>query len=323
MAVRIKDYKPNDYWTTAQIELTVFAVAPIPDGFDRKTALQKLTTALAVLYSDTDDQERVTYYVGLDQAQIDFNHSASTVWSTIIAEADAFGVLETLIWIAQSEYPDNPELASAMALWRAVLPNQLEPPYPAQRPEISEKLLAHRQLLKNLTEVFAKLYDDPSSQRRVIADAGLNATLIQLSGSAIVVWYHAFAEADRRGQVDALLDVARREYPGNPELNAVAQAWLARNADGEMEKPPPEPEPQDPNARQQRLIEALANLYLDNASQRRIADDAGLNRAQINFTGSAVSVWSRILNEATKQNKIKSLIEVVKAEYPEYPLPTL
>jgi formylglycine-generating enzyme required for sulfatase activity len=64
------------------------------------------------------------------------------------------------------------------------------------------------------------------------------------------------------------------------------------------------------------LREALAQLYDDAASARRIATDAGVDVTRIELTTHAVNNWQAILSEAAKANQVVALIGVARGEYP-------
>jgi TIR domain/Effector-associated domain 1 len=65
-----------------------------------------------------------------------------------------------------------------------------------------------------------------------------------------------------------------------------------------------------------RLRRALAELFPDLNSVRLVAHDAGLRLTSIDFSGSAETVWFGVVEEATKQQKIRDLISVAKTMYP-------
>jgi hypothetical protein len=65
----------------------------------------------------------------------------------------------------------------------------------------------------------------------------------------------------------------------------------------------------------QPLRDALAQLYPDEASARRIAAQAHLDGTRIQFSGRAVDGWHSILGEAMNNGRMESLIEVVSQEY--------
>lgn len=67
------------------------------------------------------------------------------------------------------------------------------------------------------------------------------------------------------------------------------------------------------------LRNALAELYADEASARRVCRDAGLDVRQITFSTHALNNWTAILEEAEKQNAIANLVAVAGREYPHHP----
>ena len=63
------------------------------------------------------------------------------------------------------------------------------------------------------------------------------------------------------------------------------------------------------------LRDVLAQLYPDEASARRIADQAHLDGARIHFSARAVDSWHAILTEATHTGRLEEIIQAVQQEY--------
>lgn len=63
------------------------------------------------------------------------------------------------------------------------------------------------------------------------------------------------------------------------------------------------------------LREALASLYADEASARRVAGQAGLTLTRIAFGPSAVNSWHAVLTEAGRAGRMEALIAVAQGEY--------
>jgi formylglycine-generating enzyme required for sulfatase activity len=80
-------------------------------------------------------------------------------------------------------------------------------------------------LLTFVRSTLAHLYPDETSARRVAADAGLPADRIAFSGHATNNWHAILAEAEKSGQMGAVLAVALKEYGGNQTLQAVAAMY--------------------------------------------------------------------------------------------------
>jgi hypothetical protein len=68
------------------------------------------------------------------------------------------------------------------------------------------------------------------------------------------------------------------------------------------------------------LRDALAGLYPDEASIRRIAAQAGLALGRISFSAPAVNNWHAVLMEAERSNRVHELVAVVQGEYGANPL---
>lgn len=80
-----------------------------------------------------------------------------------------------------------------------------------------------RKIFVDLRNALADLYPDERSIRRIIVDAGINALRINLDSAAISNWHSVLIEAEKSGQVDALLRVVEQEYPSYSELrNAIS-----------------------------------------------------------------------------------------------------
>lgn len=72
--------------------------------------------------------------------------------------------------------------------------------------------------LARLRDALARLYDSPGNARRFLRDVGLDATRLDLSGSAREIWDSICAEADKQRRVEDLRLRALQEYPGDPDL---------------------------------------------------------------------------------------------------------
>lgn len=66
------------------------------------------------------------------------------------------------------------------------------------------------------------------------------------------------------------------------------------------------------------LRDALAHLYADASSARRVASDAGLDLRQVSFSSRALDNWTSILEEAEKQNLVPKVIDIARKEYARY-----
>jgi hypothetical protein len=80
-------------------------------------------------------------------------------------------------------------------------------------------------LLTQLRDALAKLYPDPPDWRRIAASAELPTSRIVLQGNAVNVWHAILEEADKQGQVEAVIRVGLGEYPNHEVLQAAARAY--------------------------------------------------------------------------------------------------
>jgi hypothetical protein len=65
------------------------------------------------------------------------------------------------------------------------------------------------------------------------------------------------------------------------------------------------------------LRDMLVDLYPTLKNSQRVVDEAGIPRARILFSTTAVENWHAILTEANHRGKILDIIEVVRKDYPE------
>ncbi len=64
------------------------------------------------------------------------------------------------------------------------------------------------------------------------------------------------------------------------------------------------------------LAGALAHIYFDQASIRRIVIDSGLDPSHIAFDNRADNSWSDVLREAVLQDRVEAIITIASREYP-------
>lgn len=63
------------------------------------------------------------------------------------------------------------------------------------------------------------------------------------------------------------------------------------------------------------LAQELARLYIDPESAKRVAADAGIPIPFLDFTGSAIDMWSGIVRQADRRHLLPNLLAVVVREY--------
>jgi V8-like Glu-specific endopeptidase len=73
--------------------------------------------------------------------------------------------------------------------------------------------------IRNLREILAPIYLSIDEVRRVLTDAGLDSTRIALDRQAITTWFNILEHARHRdGKIEAILEVALKDYPDNRAL---------------------------------------------------------------------------------------------------------
>lgn len=71
---------------------------------------------------------------------------------------------------------------------------------------------------RGLREVFARLYPQPREVERIVADAGIDRTVIDLSGPPRTFWASVIDAAREGNQIEALILVACSDYPHHASL---------------------------------------------------------------------------------------------------------
>ena len=80
--------------------------------------------------------------------------------------------------------------------------------------------------LTNLRDVLANLY---KSSERVAEQAGLPSEHISSGGKPIDTWHSTLKEAQKQNKVQAIIDVARAEYPENENLARACRAYVSQS----------------------------------------------------------------------------------------------
>ncbi|MCB0079697.1 MAG: hypothetical protein KDE47_02140 [Caldilineaceae bacterium] len=86
-------------------------------------------------------------------------------------------------------------------------------------------MLLRHQLFAHLRDLFAQLYVDVPSSRRVVADAGLDERQIKFSERAADNWHEILREAERQRCLPALFALALDNFPEHQPLRTAEQAY--------------------------------------------------------------------------------------------------
>lgn len=125
---------------------------------------------------------------------------------------------------ALSAAPDG-RLFDLAATATAAEPVEAAPTPPVVEPAVAATAPEQPNLITFLRAILAHLYTNEADARRVVADAGLAADRITFSGHATNTWHAILTEAEKSGQIDAVLAVALKEYGSNQTLQAVAAMY--------------------------------------------------------------------------------------------------
>lgn len=86
------------------------------------------------------------------------------------------------------------------------------------RPKTAPSAPAPSGAAPRLRDVLAGLYDRVGSARAFARDAGIDISRVDFEGSALDRWDAILGEARKSGREQALLDLARAQYPNSPGL---------------------------------------------------------------------------------------------------------
>lgn len=87
--------------------------------------------------------------------------------------------------------------------------------------------MSWNQTLTNLRDLLASLYMTVEDSLVIVEEAQLNPAHIALDKKAITNWHNILREADKRNKVQAIIDVARQDYPDNDWLFYAEQGSLS------------------------------------------------------------------------------------------------
>jgi hypothetical protein len=77
------------------------------------------------------------------------------------------------------------------------------------------------ELFRNIRAVLATLYSDELSQRRIIDDASLDLTRINLNSNPLNNWHSILKEAEKTNRIPVLLNIVECEYGTNQNFRFV------------------------------------------------------------------------------------------------------
>lgn len=90
-------------------------------------------------------------------------------------------------------------------------------------------------VIEQLRTTLATLFTDETTQRRVLADAGIAIGNIHFNQAELNAWHVILEEANNQSKMDALLKhCATKEYPTNPDLIFCRLLWVVYQIDWEM-----------------------------------------------------------------------------------------
>lgn len=201
----------------------------------------------------------------------------------------------------------------------AASPPAAAPPPPAATDALT---LTNAQLEALVKALLAAFPSPPSLSRLTRFKLDLNLSAVATGNLhdqtfALVEW------AETNGRLRDLIVGARDQNPGNPTLAAFARSVGVDVPDAPPSPlnvtPPPVTLTSDPAAISRELRAVLASLYDDPRDAIRLATDAGISRARVDFSGPAQIVWFNLLEEASRSSRVTALIEAARSEYPQHP----
>ncbi len=149
--------------------------------------LNDIRNILADLYPRQDTAISVVAEAGIDTRHIDFSGSANDCWTKILAEAKKHDRVDALLAIAQSQFPTNQTLASAIESYHALKPLQDEAwPRPASS-TVWAQYLPRRRILSfsvSLLVIPILYFIWIGNGRQLLPRPGLNGDIQAISTNA-------------------------------------------------------------------------------------------------------------------------------------------
>lgn len=86
-----------------------------------------------------------------------------------------------------------------------------------------------RNIIKDFREILIELYPDEMSIRRVLSDAGVDTSLMVLTGSAMNTWHSVLTELSKQNKIKALLTIVHRDYSENQKFSRIYNDYKQRD----------------------------------------------------------------------------------------------
>jgi V8-like Glu-specific endopeptidase len=194
----------------------------------------ELRHQLAERYPRSDDALGIARSAGIDASDLVHEGQSSIgMWDRLLRAARHQHRWEVLAYVVVME---NPALAQLVAHAKD------------SQQGASPREQWTRDMMISLRSILATYYPLLDDARRFAKEAGLNTTHISLSAKAITNWFNIIEYAGNQGKIDALLELALLEYPGDdklkrlkagmqiPMLEGPEPVWRGPSAVAELER---------------------------------------------------------------------------------------
>jgi hypothetical protein len=116
------------------------------------------------------------------------------------------------------------ELRSPIAAETMALAGDAERSQPTSVRRATNRRTESSQILVKLRDLLIFLYPTAEDSRRVVEDAGLDPAYISFSAKGVTNWHNILKEAQKRNKLQAIIEVARNDYPENDRLIRISEA---------------------------------------------------------------------------------------------------
>lgn len=90
----------------------------------------------------------------------------------------------------------------------------------------SSHKLSRAAAIRSIRAILADLYSTPEDISRLAQDAGLNLAFIRLGSTPLNNWHNVLREAEKRGRLSEIIQIANEEYGDYPALQQAFQRYL-------------------------------------------------------------------------------------------------
>jgi len=168
--------------------------------------------------------------------------------------------------------------------------------------------------LTELNEILAELYPTISDSRRVVARADLPVSFVKFHDAAIVNWFNILEAAKSRGRIDAIVQIAAREFPAQERLTRIVNGPRQDAARGDSSRT----SVKLTGDQQERLRDAILSAFpTDAALKQMVMHKLSTNLQAIVGTGNLSRQVFELIEWAEMHGRLDELVAGARTAVPQ------